>query len=221
MNRPYPETSGEGRFPLIGIKKPQTIVCGFESSGAKALAGSGLFSLGLGLVDGKFRTKRKRDSELFVGGKARTSWNQVPHDDVLLEATEEIDFSESRRIGKNPGRFLEGRCRDEAFGFKRGLRDTQENGFRFGRLSTRFFDTFVFCEEGRAIDLLTPEILRIARIGDPNFPKHLADDDLDMLVVDRHALEAIDLLHLRDQEIIERRGPKDLKNRRGDRPHLQ
>jgi hypothetical protein len=46
------------------------------------------------------------------------------------------------------------------------------------------------------IDLLAPEELAVTRIGDANLAEHLADDDLDVLVVDRHTLETIDFLHL-------------------------
>ena len=43
--------------------------------------------------------------------------------------------------------------------------------------------------------------------------KHLADDDFDVLVVDRHALEAIDFLHFIDhEELVERGWPEDVEN---------
>jgi len=54
--------------------------------------------------------------------------------------------------------------------------------------------------------------LAVARIGDAHLAEHLPDDDLDVLVVDRHTLQAIDFLHLRDEEIVERRGPEDLED---------
>jgi hypothetical protein len=37
------------------------------------------------------------------------------------------------------------------------------------------------------------------RLGDAHLAHHLADDDLDVLVVDGHALAAVDLLDLLDQ----------------------
>ena len=45
--------------------------------------------------------------------------------------------------------------------------------------------------------------LRVARLGDPHLAQHLADDDLDVLVVDRHALEAVDLLHFVDEVLLQ------------------
>ena len=40
-------------------------------------------------------------------------------------------------------------------------------------------------------------------IGDLHLAQHLADDDLDVLVVDFHALDAIDGLHFVDQVLLE------------------
>src|ERR1700749_4305894 len=70
----------------------------------------------------------------------------------------------------------------------------------------------VFAQERRAIDLLAPEPLGVTRIRDADLAEHLADDDLDVLVVDRHALEPIDFLHLADEELVERGRPEDLKD---------
>ncbi len=47
--------------------------------------------------------------------------------------------------------------------------------------------------------MLALEETRIARLGDLDLAQHLADDDLDVLVVDLHALQAIDVLNLPDQ----------------------
>jgi hypothetical protein len=47
--------------------------------------------------------------------------------------------------------------------------------------------------------MLAVEIEGIARIGDFHLLQHLADNHFDVLVVDRHALQAIDFLDLVDQ----------------------
>jgi len=49
------------------------------------------------------------------------------------------------------------------------------------RLAARLLDPLVVGQEGRAVDLLAPEVFAVARIADPDLPEHLADDDLDVL----------------------------------------
>ena len=46
------------------------------------------------------------------------------------------------------------------------------------------------------VDLLARQEVRLARIRDVDLLQHLPDDHLDVLVVDRHALQSIDLLDL-------------------------
>ena len=47
----------------------------------------------------------------------------------------------------------------------------------------------------------------VAGLGDLHLAQHLADDDLDVLVVDFHALEAVNFLHFVDQVLLERLRP--------------
>ncbi len=49
------------------------------------------------------------------------------------------------------------------------------------------------------------EELRVARIDDAHLLHHLADDDLDVLVVDLHALDAVDFLDFVHQVLLHRR----------------
>ncbi len=59
----------------------------------------------------------------------------------------------------------------------------------------------------------------VARLDDVHAPQHLADDQLDVLVVDRHTLGAVDLLHLADQQALGLAGAEDLEHLvRVDRP---
>ena len=46
-----------------------------------------------------------------------------------------------------------------------------------------------------AVDELTGQQVGVARLEDVHPAQHLPDDDLDVLVVDRHALRPVDLLH--------------------------
>ena len=48
----------------------------------------------------------------------------------------------------------------------------------------------------RPVDELARQVLGVARVVDPHLLQHLADDQLDVLVVDLHALALVDLLHL-------------------------
>ena len=60
--------------------------------------------------------------------------------------------------------------------------------------------------------MIAPEQRRVARIGDLHFPQHLAHDDLDVLVVNLHTLEAINFLHFVDQMLLQILRSADLEN---------
>src|SRR5690606_18207154 len=81
-----------------------------------------------------------------------------------------------------------------------------------GGLATGFFEATVLGEEGGAVHLLAPEVFAVTGVGDADLAEHLADDDLDVLVVDGHALETIHLLHLADEELIQRGRAEDLED---------
>src|SRR5271157_4933386 len=166
---------------------------------------------GLGLVD-ELRSEGKADLEVPVLGQARARRYQVAHDHVLLEALEQVDLSERGGVRQDARRLLERRGRDEAFRLERGLGDSKEDGLGLGRLSARLLYPAVVRKERRAVHLLAPEVLAVARVGDPDLAQHLADDDLDVLVVDGDALQAVDLLDLADQELVERGRPEDLQD---------
>ena len=60
-------------------------------------------------------------------------------------------------------------------------------------------DPLVLVLEAEAIDLLLEEELGVTNFLDPHPPEHLTDDHFDVLVVDVHALQSIDLLDRVDQ----------------------
>jgi hypothetical protein len=62
----------------------------------------------------------------------------------------------------------------------------------------------VLFHEAEAIDLLLDEELRIAHVLDLHPAHHLPDDHLDVLVVDVHALQPVDLLDLVDEIRVQR-----------------
>ena len=66
-----------------------------------------------------------------------------------------------------------------------------------------FDDLGVQLVELDAIELLALDQVRIARIGDLDLLQHLPNDHLDVLVVDGHALQPVDVLDLVDQVVGE------------------
>ena len=55
--------------------------------------------------------------------------------------------------------------------------------------------------EVRLVEVIALDQAGVAGLEDFDLLQHLADDRLDVLVVDRHALQAIDLLNFVDQEV--------------------
>jgi hypothetical protein len=54
------------------------------------------------------------------------------------------------------------------------------------------------------VHLLPDQEGRVARVENLHLLQHLADDDLDVLVVDLHALEPVDVLDLVDEVVRQR-----------------
>ena len=90
-------------------------------------------------------------------------------------------------------------------------------GSRFGGLAALFATiSSLTCLKSMRSIWSPQRNVGVARIGDLHLAQHLADDDLDVLVVDLHALHAVDLLHLVDQVLLEllrrrrlRAGPRE------------
>ena len=93
-----------------------------------------------------------------------------------------------------------------------GLGDAEQHRLGFGGLAALLHDAIVLVLEGEPVDLVAPEERRVARIGDLHLAQHLADDDLDVLVVDLHALEAVNFLHFVDQVLLQRLRPEDIED---------
>src|SRR5262252_297404 len=130
--------------------------------------------------------------------------DKAAHDHVLLQAAQVIDAARDRRLGQHAGRHLERGRRDERFGRERGLGDAEQQ--RFGRRGLPVFalDAGVFVGEAEAVDLLFEQEVGVADVLDPHPAQHLADDHLDVFVVDVHALEPVDLLDCVDQVALQR-----------------
>ncbi len=75
-------------------------------------------------------------------------------------------------------------ARDEAVGFERGLGDAEQHRRRFGGLAALFHDALRSPLSKSSLSIWSPQRKRgVARIGDLHLAQHLADDDLDVLVV--------------------------------------
>src|SRR5262245_16069938 len=122
--------------------------------------------------------------------------DQAADDDVLLEAFERVDLAVDRGFGEHARGLLERRRRDERARLQRGLGDAEQHRMADGRLLALFVRPRVDLVELDLVDLLALDQLGLARVVDLHFLQHLANDHLDMLVVDRNALQPIDVLDL-------------------------
>ena len=103
-------------------------------------------------------------------------------------------------LGEHSRRLLERCCRDERTRLQARLGDAEQN--RMSRLR-RFLPSIphlsVDLVELDPVDLLALQQLGVAGVIDLDLLQHLANDHLDVLVVDVHALQPIDLLDLVDE----------------------
>src|SRR5581483_3514615 len=134
------------------------------------------------------------DLEVLVSGQTGSGGDETSHDDVLLEPAQVVGLSADRRFREDLGGLLEGRSADEGLGRKRSLRDAEEETFRDCWTSALLDDARVLALEDVLLDLLVDEEVRVADVLDANASHHLTNDDLDVLVVDGDALQAVDLL---------------------------
>ena len=75
----------------------------------------------------------------------------------------------------------------------------RSSGSAMAGLAAALDDALVLPLEDVLLDLLVDEEVRVAHVLDADAAQHLADDDLDVLVVDGDALQAVDLLDLVDE----------------------
>src|SRR5215467_13701348 len=142
---------------------------------------------------------------------------QAADDDVLLEAFERVDLAVDRGFGEHARGLLERRRRDERARLQRGLGDAEQHRMADGRFLALFGRPRVDLVELDLVDLLALDRLGLTRVVDLHFLQHLANDHLDMLVVDRNALQPIDVLDLVDEiggELLDALDRQDVVRRR-------
>src|SRR5467141_3791107 len=145
----------------------------------------------------------REDLHARVVAEARAGRDEPADDDVLLQTAQVVGLAGDGRLGEHARRLLERRRRDEAVRRERRLRDAEEHGLGGGRPLALADHALVLLLEHELVDQLTDHELGVADLLDAHAPQHLAHDDLDVLVVDAHALQAIDLLHLVDEVALQ------------------
>src|SRR5580700_870026 len=121
--------------------------------------------------------------------------DKAAHDDVLLEAAQIVNLSSNGRFGKDAGGLLEARGGDERVGRERGLGDTKEQRTSGCGTATLGDDAVVLFAEAELVHLLLEQERRVANVFDFDPAHHLPGNGFDVLVVDVHALQAVDLLN--------------------------
>src|SRR5437763_212767 len=115
--------------------------------------------------------------------EARRRRDELPDDDVLLQAEQPVDLALDRRVGEHLRRLLEGGGGEERLRRERRLRDP-ENQRLEGRLLALLLalgDARVLALEDDLVDELPRQQVGVARILDAHLLQHLPDDQLDVL----------------------------------------
>ncbi len=123
-----------------------------------------------------------------------------------------VDCPLNRGFRKDARRLLERCGGDEGIGRKRSLRDSQEQRSARGRLAALRNRPFVLLAEAELVDLLFQQERRIAHVFHLHPTHHLAHDHFNMLVVNRHALQAVDFLNFVYQVFLQLFFAQDRKN---------
>src|SRR5215204_3302688 len=139
------------------------------------------------------------DLDRAVALEARGRRDQLPDDHVLLQAREAVDLALERRVGEHLGGLLEGGRRQERVRGQRRLGDAEDDLLGLGAFLALGDHRVVDLLELVAVDELPRQEVRVALLVDTNLLEHLTHDQLDVLVVDVHALGLVDLLDLLDE----------------------
>src|SRR3954454_5411529 len=138
--------------------------------------------------------------------------DQLADDDVLLEALEAVVLALDRGFREDSRRLLEGGGGEPRLGRERGLGDAHELGPALGGTLLLGHQPLVHVRELAAVGLLAGQEVRVTGLRDRDPAEHLADDHLDVLVVDRHALLPVHLLHLVDEVLLGGPDAVDVEN---------
>src|SRR6266850_4019665 len=136
--------------------------------------------------------------------EARARRDQAADDHVLLETAQIVFQAAHRRFRQHAGGLLERGRRDEGLRRERRLGNAEQVRFEPSRLLAFGDRTIVRIEDARPVELLAAQEPGFTRLLHFALAQHLADDHLDVLVVDLHALQAVDVLDLAHEVVRER-----------------
>ena len=137
----------------------------------------------------------RRELDVAVVLEAGSGGNEAADDHVLLEAAQVVDGSVDAGFRENTGGLLEAGRGDERVSRERSLGDAQEQRTACCGASTVGDNTVVLFAEAELIHLLFEKERGVANFFDFDPAHHLPGNGFDVLVVDVHALETIDLLN--------------------------
>src|SRR4029079_15829963 len=95
------------------------------------------------VVDAAGERLRRLDLGRAVALQARRRRDQLPDDDVLLQAGQAVDLALERRVREDLGGLLERRRRQERVRRERGLGDAEDDLLELGGLAARGLDVGV------------------------------------------------------------------------------
>src|SRR5690554_166115 len=133
-----------------------------------------------------------------VIGQTGTCRDQTAHHHVFLQAAQVVALAGHRGFGQHAGGFLEGCRGDERLGGQRRLGDTEQHARVLGRELVFGDKALVLCQHRGQLDLITLDEAGITNLCDLHLAQHLTQNRLDVLVVDLHTLQAVDVLDLVD-----------------------
>src|SRR5215213_8402419 len=189
--------------------RPDLLELGGVERGAEALEPLAVVEAELGrqvvaleqadVVDPAGERLGRLDLDRAVALQARGRRDQLADDHVLLQAREAVDLALERGVREDLGGLLEGGRRQERVRRQRRLRDAEDDLLGLGALLALRDHRVVDLPVLVAVDELPGQEVRVALLVDPDLLEHLANDQLDVLVVDVYALGLVDLLHLLDE----------------------
>src|ERR1700722_2156511 len=151
------------------------------------------------VLDGGRRRHFRQQLNAAVVLETRASRDEAAHDDVFFQAAQVIDLAGNSGFGEYARGFLEARGRDERVGRERRLGDTEKERTTRRRAASILDHLIVLFAEAELVHLLFEEERRVANVFDLDPAHHLPGDGFDVLVVDVHTLQAVDLLNRVDE----------------------
>src|SRR6202163_3376202 len=130
---------------------------------------------------------------------AGARWDQPADNDVLLEAFQRVHLAIDGGFGEHTGSLLERGRREERAGLQARLGNAEQHRRSRGGFLALFLGLGVELIEFDLVDLLARDYVGFALLGDLHLLQHLTDNHFDVLVVDQHALQPVDLLDFVDQ----------------------